>query len=288
MKLLVTIPHFFGRTRSDTRAKYGSQIANAEARRNALSSCVGALHQQFGRHQAMIQVGQRRTVDANTAKRCEVHVVVCTASKQHLLDQISIEPSLFHHSPSDVDPMTLGLSCHEVLRDRCGNYDYYCFLEDDLILHDPWFFAKLAWFTQRVGNDKLLQPNRFERGTGTRHHKVYLDGDLKPRTTAPFQDVNEESSLNSTVMGVPIRFQRPLNPHSGCFFLNADQMQHWAKQSYFNKPDTSFIGPLESAATLGVMKTFKIYKPTRENASFLEIEHSGDQFLRKIRVKKAG
>jgi hypothetical protein len=83
-------------------------------------------------------------------------------------------------------------------------------------------------------------------------------------------------------MEQPVVFQRALNPHSGCFFLNAKQMAYWASQPYFLDRDTSFIGPLESVATLGIMRTFRIYKPGPAYASFLEIQHFGTAFLNLI------
>jgi hypothetical protein len=98
--------------------------------------------------------------------------------------------------------------------------------------------------------------------------------------------VNEQPQLRSTLMGAPLAFRRPLNPHSGCYFLTREQMAHWTRQPYFLDRSTAFIGPLESAATLGVMRAFNIYKPARENANFLEIEHHGDQFIRQLRRPK--
>jgi hypothetical protein len=43
--------------------------------------------------------------------------------------------------------------------------------------------------------------------------------------------------------------------------------------------DTTFVGPLESAATLGIMKTFRVYKTVPEQAYLFEIEHSGSRYL---------
>jgi hypothetical protein len=59
-------------------------------------------------------------------------------------------------------------------------------------------------------------------------------------------------------------------------------MIYWSRQPHFLDRDTSFIGPLESAATLGIMRTFRIYKPTTSNAGFLEVQHSGQGFLNLI------
>lgn len=80
-------------------------------------------------------------------------------------------------------------------------------------------------------------------------------------------------------MNTPIVFRRALNPHSGCYFLNSRQMQHWIEQPYFLDRDTSFVGALESAATLGIMRAFKIYKPAPQHGNFLEIQHFGTAFL---------
>jgi hypothetical protein len=64
-------------------------------------------------------------------------------------------------------------------------------------------------------------------------------------------------------------------------------MEYWARQPYFLDRDVSFVGPLESAATLGIMRTFRVYKPAAESASFLEIEHFGTAFLSMIRPVNA-
>ena len=153
-------------------------------------------------------------------------------------------------------------------------------MEDDLILHDPWFFIKLNWFNQQGNDQCLVQPNRYEVSRQNLISKAYIDGDLAPRVTAPFQNVNEEQpELKGQILGIPITFRRALNPHAGCYFLNANQMAHWASMPYFLDRDTSFVSPLESAATLGIMKTFRVYKTLPEHASFLEIQHFGTAFL---------
>jgi hypothetical protein len=160
-----------------------------------------------------------------------------------------------------------------------GQYDYYCFMEDDLILRDPLFFNKLRWFTRQTGDQNLLQPNRFELSSRARFPKVFIDGDIAPRATAAFQNVGEQSQLTGSVMGTEIVFRRALNPHAGCFFLNGAQMAHWSRQAHFLDRDTRFVGPLESAASLGVMKSFRVYKPARQHAGFLEIQHAGTSYL---------
>jgi hypothetical protein len=142
--------------------------------------------------------------------------------------------------------------------------------------------VKLAWFTGVVGDENLLQPNRFETAHRAPALKVYVDGNIRPQATVRFQNVNEQPELTGKIMETPVRFNRALNPHSGCYFLNAAQMERWTRQQYFLDRDTSFIGPLESAATLGIMRAFRVYKPAPENAGFLEIQHFGTGFLSHI------
>ena len=76
-----------------------------------------------------------------------------------------------------------------------------------------------------------------------------------------------------------VRFQQPLNTHSGCFFLNQWQSELYFNGPYWNQQDVSFHSPLESAATLGVMKQFQIMKPSLENGNFLSVEHAGRNFM---------
>ena len=128
--------------------------------------------------------------------------------------------------------------------------------------------------------ERCCNPNRFEIALGQSWHKLYIDGNLaKPELSDRLQDVTDTPVLSGEVFGVPIKFQRVNNPHSGCFFLNARQMQHWSERPEFLNRDPSFAGPLESAATLGIMHFFRAYKPARENAGFLEVRHLDNRYL---------
>jgi hypothetical protein len=56
-------------------------------------------------------------------------------------------------------------------------------------------------------------------------------------------------------------------------------MEKWASSPGFLDGDCSFAGPLESAASLGIMKTFRIYKGSYTNARFHEIRHLHNRYL---------
>ncbi len=228
------------------------------------------------------------TIPANALTRYILDVVVCTTAKDHVLNDISLPPGSFTHHPSACHPRLLGFECHDILRSRPGEYDFYCFMEDDLVLYDPMWFRKIEWFNSAAGSNCLLMPNRYELAVRPRIGKVYIDGDIHDdllapvRDTASFRDFEASPELELSCLNVPIRFLRPRNPHSGCFFLTAEQMETWSKQTYFLDRDTSFVAPMASAASLGVMRTFRIYKPAAQNASFLEVEHFGNHWIRKF------
>jgi hypothetical protein len=276
MRILFTIAHFFNPSGD---GKHASQRNDPQPRLNALTACVTSLQALYGKSQCMIHIGECATIRANQEQNHEIDIVVCTTQGYHLLPQLPLRPKSFMHHATKAEPLLLGFECQAVLRACLDKYDYFCYLEDDLILHDPWFFTKLNWFTHHGGSGNLLQPNRYEISPQGPVFKSYIDGDLTDAATAKFQNVEEQRQLAGKIMEQPIAFDRSLNPHSGCYFLNAEQMAHWAKQSHFLDRDTSFIGPLESAATLGIMRTFRVYKPSPAYANFLEIQHFGANFL---------
>jgi hypothetical protein len=284
MRILVAIPHYFHPTsgKAGDGREHGSVARDPQPRVEALSSCLNGLHQLYGRSQGVLEHEQKIARRITPHHGNDLDIVICTTGDCHLLNALPAPLPLFQHRPTQIDPLFLGFECHAVLRDRLGSYDFYCYLEDDIVLIDPWLFHKLRWFTGSLGNNKLLQPNRYEAGPHPLLHKVYLDGDLAERVTALWQNVQDQGTLAADVLGVRVLFQRPLNPHTGCFFLNAEQMGHWARQPYFLDRDTRFIGPLESAATLGILRAFTVYKPALENADFLEVRHFGTAYLRMI------
>jgi hypothetical protein len=286
MRVLVAIPHYFGHAAGHlaTDLPHGSIGGDPRPRVAALSACITALHQLYGRGQRMINQTTLRALPANAPRACDLEIVVCTTGERHLLSQLTLPAGSFRHRMSDCSPPLLGFECHAVLREGLNSHDIFAYLEDDLICRDPWLLEKLTWFNGHLGDGVLLQPNRYEVQPLGFVPKAYIDGDIARHLTARYHDLGEVPRLSSSFLGIPVQFQRAANPHSGCFLLNARQMAHWAGQPYFLDRDTSFIGPLESAATLGIMKTFRVYKPAVENASFLEIEHYGTGFISQLRL----
>ncbi len=284
MRILITIPHYFeplGRAAGDGRT-HGSTALDPRPRLDALAATITALRQLYSPIARTVDIERQTVLPANQSLTTALDIVVCTTQQRHLLGFLDVPLGSLQHHATAAEPLLLGFECQAVLRDCLGMYDFYGFMEDDLIARDPLMFHKLAWFCSTFEDHALLQPNRFEAGPLGPLPKVYLDGRMPAAATAEFQDVRVEEKLSGTVLNVPIAFERARNPHSGCYFLNAEQMKHWTSQPHFLDRDTSFIGPLESAASLGIMRTFRVYKPSAGNAAFLEIEHFGQEFLNLI------
>jgi hypothetical protein len=278
VKILFTIPHFFEAGARGAR-NYGSMGRAPEPRVGALTLTISALWQAFGPRQYALNHAVRKGLPANRALRNEISICVCTTGPRHLLGRLPRLADRFTHVPTEAEAPLLGYECHRVLRDNLGRFDYYCYLEDDLVLRDPLFFQKLAWFQSFADDEALLQPNRYEYAVTGPVHKVFIDGALNPRASRAFQDPTDRTDLAARGLGQVVHFARTWNPHSGCFFLNEKQMTHWVAQEWFLDRSTAFIGPPESAASLGIMRSFRVYKPARSHAGFLEIEHCGTSYL---------
>jgi len=286
MRVLIAIPHVFN---PDGGGKYASLSVDPQPRILALTECLRALHGVYGSAQTCFHYHQHQLyqLPANQNPLHQLDIIICTTQGLHLLDRIPVASEFYQHQPTNCDPMLLGFECHRTLKQHLGNYDYYCYLEDDLILQDPSFFQKLMWFNSFVGDSWVLQPNRFE---WVKQHdsiiKNYIDPALVFKTGQPGEFAhyfNDHLTILARVMGQELTISRAENPHSGCFFLNQNQMEYWARQNYFLDRDCRFFGPLESAATLGLARTFRVYKPAPENANFLEIQHFGDKWSEKIK-----
>lgn len=280
-RILFTIAHYYG---PSPDGKYGSTRGSAaDERRVALERTISNLHQVVAQPQALVHGPIHGFLPANIGTATEVKVVVCTTGDRHLVDQLELPSGSFEHRATDSDGPFLGYECHAVLRERMGEFDWLCYLEDDIGIEDSSFFQKLGWFAGWAGEDALLQPNRFETSDRAPIRRLYIDGEpVRPDKIGYAQDLSEQTWLEREFLGRPTYFRRVTNAHSGCFFLTRAQMASWASKPDFLTRERAFVGPLESAATLGIVRHFRVYKPERANASFLEVRHIHNRYLDRL------
>jgi|SaaInlStandDraft_1057018.scaffolds.fasta_scaffold08455_2 hypothetical protein len=276
MKLLVAIPHYF-KSEGDTR--YGSGRQPVEVRSRHLLRTLLQLHQFFGRGASQLDIANKkaRFLDLNVS----LEIIICVHENNHLLNHLQHYSSLFSAVQVDGNPKKLGFACHKVLGEREG-YDRYLFLEDDLVIHDTEYFQKLDHVESTFGPWALVQPHRFERGHNALTRKCYIDGALRKKILLPFTDPSRPDNLVLDWGHSQVHFEKALNPHSGSFCLSHEQWLLWKNSPHFKDQDSSFIGPLESSASLSVMKSFEIYKTLAHQAHHFEIEHQGQGFLSQV------
>ena len=280
VKVLITIPHYYRPSlKSPDGRPHGSAGRDPSTRVEALKACLNSIRTVCAPTACVLSHADRSARILESQDPVQPDVIICTVGNDHLLDQIA-QPNPFWKSiTTNAQPPLLGYECHVVLRDHLGKYDLYCYLEDDIVLTDPWCFRKIRWFSRFFGEGRVLQPNRFESGEHARVHKIYVDGELPLACTAPYQNPTKQPALTADIFGAPVVFRGTSNPHAGCFMLSAAQMEHWARAAHFLDRANTFIGAMESAATLGILRSFTVYKPGLENADFLEVRHHGQDYL---------
>ena len=99
------------------------------------------------------------------ALRHDFTIKVVTDGCHHVLDHLEPEyRSLVEEVPTQPhDPKHLGFEAQRILVDHLSdNYDLYVYLEDDLLIHDQFFFHKIFWFQKSVGERCVLMPHRYE------------------------------------------------------------------------------------------------------------------------------
>lgn len=282
MRLLFAVVHYY----KSGNGRHGSLASDPSPRIDALRSLILQIHRLYGQPAGLLNHLQRRVDGVNDGGGA-VDLRVCISGDCHVLDQLSDCEGLYQKEVCHPDdPLLLGFETQRVLLQACQAaetagepFDYVVYLEDDILLTDADFFLKLRCFNRAFGDQYLLMPNRIE----TLEHKgqlrrFYIDGDYNPAASEPYRR-SADQTLCFTHLGELVRFEQPYNLHSGSFFLNREQARIYSCSGHAAAVDTSFHGPLESAATLGMLKTFQLMKPAPENGRFLTVEHCGRNFM---------
>lgn len=277
MKILLVIVHYW---KPEPGGHHQSLRVDPLPRLQALQNQLLSL-QRLGPHQSLLHMDDKAVYPANQAFRHSIDIKVITDGSNHLLDQLppSYANCIEHISTSPIGPRYLGFEAQKILASHLPHqYDYYAYMEDDLIIHDPCFFDKIRWFSDLMGSHSLVLPQRFEL-TPNPHlvNRFYIDGPISETDLRPLIPTPGPVRLVQWT-GAEIAFEPPLNPHSGCFFLSHEQLSLWVQHPCWQDADVSFISPLESASTLGIAKVFSLFKPCFTHAGWLEIQHFGTCF----------
>ncbi|WP_340643854.1 hypothetical protein [Phenylobacterium sp.] len=276
IRVLVCIPHFFRRNSAKTEFNNGSNIDSPAERAARFSYCLRQVVAIL--EETQFQMGSPGQVASEEVrllpKAASGDVVVVSQAGENLLAEVSYE-NFVEHVLWDGPPRELGYHCRRVFAERAGEYDLYCFIEDDTAILDPAFFQKFAAFHAAFGDDKILLPNRFEiMGVRDGAWRAYLDAPVFPRHRTP--DRPGPDSLTLPNFDGTVRFAKSTNPMSGCYVITDAQLRSWMTMPDFQAPPPSLVSqgvdPMESTQ-IPMAGRLPIYRPAPENIGFLEVHH---------------
>lgn len=236
---------------------------------------------RLGVFQGTLNIARQQVEPVNQATAHVLDIAVVTDGEHHVLDHLeaAYRPLFEHVVVEPKSPKHLGFEAQKLLVNRLDHgYDLYGYFEDDLLISDPFFFRKIDWFRRQLNDRAVLLPHRYElHRLPDQIDKLYVDGPVTAEWLHQFIP-DPPAPVSAALPAGDVLFQAPENPHAGCFVLGSAQLQHWSEQPWYQDLDCGFVSPLESAATLGLLKTFQVYKPALTHANWLELQHWGRSF----------
>ena len=284
MRLLFAVVHYY----KAGDGRHGSLAADPKPRIDALRRLILQIHRLYGQPAGLLNHRQRR-VDGVDDGGGPVDLRVCVSGDCHVLDRLSDCEGLYRQEACHPeDPRSARFRSSAGICSRLSTQLKP--LENRLITSLTWkttffslmqIFPEIALLQPRLfGNEYLLMPNRIETMEHQGHlRRFYIDGRLQPcRFRRNIASARTSCSASPILVRwcvlISLRIFIP-----AVFFLNREQARTYASSGHAAAIDTSFHGPLESAATLGMLKTFQLMKPALENGRFLTVEHGGRNFM---------
>ena len=286
LRLRVVIPHFFREGANEGTEGYGSgRLGNYLPRSLALARCLGSvLALNRAPRDWILNIAERQlelTPVSCLAGLPEVNVELnLFVTGEHWLQEVVelYAPRLQLHRLSLEDPRQLPLTAVRQLLDMSTTADLSIYLEDDLVIQDPRYADKLAWFHERTDHRFVLMPHRREPTEANAPQQLYVDGPIKPKGQSDCVWAGEEVEVATGRFwdGQEVKFSEASNPHSGSFCISAPQLEHIRQAPW---PPANFVGPLETAATGTLLGHFPVLKPSWSCRDFLALEHGNPSFL---------
>ena len=280
MKVLLAIPHVFSPKEGSL---YSSQTASKRHLKEQalLEATIDNLNKHRRSHWIHASLGKGRPVvnrELCTEDGVEMTIQLFTPPCASLADTLPNDPDLQRIDPQVEDFKQVPLVASRHLLEQSEDYDVVGYMEDDLVLSDPEFFAKIIYLDKCSDGNYTFLPHRCEhiRGKGD----VILSGDPDGGRPDLFWDTGEKLCI-PWPLGER-RFYRATNPHSGCFFLTRRQARkvhkYWNDRSWISPFQLS--GPLEQAGSGILLPILKIMKPVPEHFRFLMVRHQDHLWTR--------
>ena len=280
MKVLLAIPHVFA---PQEGSLYSSQT---EAKRGLkeealLKATIGNLNRHRQRHWIHASLGKSQPVvnrELWSPDGVELTIRLFTPPGASLANSLPDDPDLERLDPGVSDYSQVPLVASRHVLEQASAYDLVGYMEDDLLLSDPEFFAKILYLDRYSDGNYTFLPHRCEHIAGK--GDVILSGDPDGGRPDLFWDTGE--MLNIPWPLGERRFYRATNPHSGCYFLSRRQAmmvnKYWTDHRWIAPFQLS--GPLEQAGSGMLLPVLKIMKPVPEHFRFLMVRHQDQLWKR--------
>ena len=164
----------------------------------------------------------------------DLTIIVCVTGENWLDGALRAYAQDIHAVQLDVqDPIMLGLAARDFLLKSAQNAHLSMYLEDDLVIHDSYFFDKQAWFIERSAHQAVLMPHRYELSANDkrRRRRLFVDGSIDQSECQRFPWMAELEAARGQFLQQPVVFDLANNPHSGCFVISALQAKQLQDQS---------------------------------------------------------
>src|ERR1700761_7954616 len=107
IRILIAMPHFFDHTGND-RTNRSRQASAYKERLEALIAAICGPHQALGTETYGLDHGEAKARRMIPKRPYTIDLVVCTTRNAHLLDELQPLDRLYHHYPTDAEPIMLG------------------------------------------------------------------------------------------------------------------------------------------------------------------------------------
>ena len=280
MKVLITMPHVFAPKEGSL---YSSQTeAKREVKTRALAKAtLENLNRHGKRHWVHASLGKAKPVvtrELTTELGLELTIQLYTPASATLAANLEPHPGLRIIDPHVGDFTKVPAVASRRALEQAQEYDLVGYMEDDLLIEDPDFFAKIQALVHLTGGDYAFLPHRCERIPGM--GDVILSGDPDGGRPDLFWATGETIEVRWPLG--PRRFYRATNPHSGCYFLTTEQAQkaceHWQRQHW--QSGFQLSGPLEQAGSGLLLPLMKLMKPVPDHYRFLMVHHQDELWRR--------
>lgn len=280
MKVLLAIPHVFAPKEGSL---YSSQTeSKRQLKQEALfNATIGNLNRHRKRHwvHASLGIGQQIVNrELNTETGVQLSIQLFSPPRDSLSENLPADPDLHVIDPGVSDYTKIPATASRQLLEQSEDYDLVGYLEDDLLISDPEFFAKILYLDQITDQQYAFLPHRCEHIPG--RGDVILSGDPDGGRPDLFWDTGETINIPWPLGNR--RFYRATNPHSGCYFLSRRQAlavrDFWVQKNW--RPNWNLSGPLEQAGSGMLLPVMRVMKPIPEHYRYLMVRHQDNLWKR--------